>query len=229
MTGPLHQALMFLVRRRLGAVGQQDKPVVGHPVDAAQPGVVQDGFVFEKEQPLLVDRARQDVEEGLLDRHNLLRPASSASARYAAPTTGVAAASVVSALASSRGSWVVLAGRLESNITTAAARMMPPSLSASLAGSAGSRSPKSQVPTTIKYTLPVMLETGPTIEARQRCKPVWKMSMPTAEQPTVTYGNGEAATATSKPASSLPCWATVPDMALIASVATPYSRPDATA
>ena len=46
------------------------------------------------------------------------------------------------------------------------------SLSDNLTGSAGSRSLKSQVPAMMKKMLPVMLETGPTIETRQRCNPV---------------------------------------------------------
>ena len=33
-----------------------------------------------------------------------------------------------------------------------------------------------------KYTLPVIVETGPMIDSRPRCNPVWKISIPAAEQ-----------------------------------------------
>ena len=53
------------------------------------------------------------------------------------------------------------------------------------AGLAGSRSANSQVPATMKKMLPVILDTGPTMATRQRCRPVWKISSATPEQATV--------------------------------------------
>jgi len=44
---------------------------------------------------------------------------------------------------------------------------------ASLAGPAGRCSWNSQVPATMKYTLPVTLDTGMRMEARQDCSPTW--------------------------------------------------------
>src|SRR5258708_14815314 len=186
MTSALHQPLVLLLRGRLRAVGEQDRIVVRHPVDPAQPRVVQDRLIFEVEQALLVDRAGQDVEQWTLDQHDHLRPYVSALAGgHAAPIIGAAVPSAGSALGI-RPAGAARLGLLESAITTIAARTMPPSRSASLAGSAGSRSPNSQVPSTRKKTLPVMFDTGPTIDTRLRCNPVSKISMPSAEQPTVT-------------------------------------------
>ena len=58
---------------------------------------------------------------------------------------------------------------------------------ASLAGSAGSCSWNSQVPAIRKYTLPVTVDTGTRIEARQDCSPTWYSSMAAAEEPANTY------------------------------------------
>src|SRR5262249_48919086 len=103
----------------------------------------------------------------------------------AAPTTGAAVPSAGSVLVTTRAGAARL-GLLESAATTTAASTMPANLRASLAGSAGNRSSNSQVPSTRKKTLPVMFDTGPTIDTRQRCNPVWKISMPSAEQPRAT-------------------------------------------
>ena len=39
----------------------------------------------------------------------------------------------------------------------------------------------------MKYMLPVTLDTGTTMEARQDCSATWYSSMAAAEQPTSTY------------------------------------------
>jgi hypothetical protein len=44
-----------------------------------------------------------------------------------------------------------------------------------------------QVPAIMKYTLPVTLDTGTTMEARQDCSATWYSSMAAAEQPASTY------------------------------------------
>ena len=86
-----------------------------------------------------------------------------------------------------------------------------------------------------KYTLPVIVETGPMIESRPRCNPVWKISIPAAEQARTRYGYGDQATATASlgtlspdPAGSGPASAptkpdpaSTPDRPLTASAATP--------
>jgi hypothetical protein len=66
--------------------------------------------------------------------------------------------------------------------TAMAARRRP-----SLAGPAGSCSWNSQVPVIRKYTLPVTVEAGTRMEARQDCSPTWYSSMAAAEQPPSTY------------------------------------------
>ena len=62
MTGSLQQSLVFMLGDRLGAIGHHDQMLIGRPVNATKPWVVQDSLVVEVEQALLVDRTGQDVE-----------------------------------------------------------------------------------------------------------------------------------------------------------------------
>jgi hypothetical protein len=59
-------------RHRLGLVAQHERHAVLDPVPSAQPRVVQHGVVGEIQQAALVDRADQDVEQGVLQRHHCL-------------------------------------------------------------------------------------------------------------------------------------------------------------
>src|SRR5215469_5922486 len=69
MTCPLDQPLVFLVRSGLGSADQHDWAVIGYPVDAAQPGVIQKCLIVEVEQALLVDGAGQNVKQRTFKRH----------------------------------------------------------------------------------------------------------------------------------------------------------------
>ena len=66
--------------------------------------------------------------------------------------------------------------------TAIAARRRP-----SLTGLAGRCSWNSQVPAIMKYTLPVTVDTGTRMDARQDCSPTWYSSMATARQHASTY------------------------------------------
>jgi hypothetical protein len=66
--------------------------------------------------------------------------------------------------------------------TAIAARRRP-----SLAAPVGRCSWNSQVPAIKKYTLPVTVDTGTRMDARQACSATWYSSMAAAEQPASTY------------------------------------------
>src|SRR5260370_20079123 len=125
---PLHEPLVLILGRRLGAIGQHHRVTVGQPVDPPQPRVVQDRLVVENKQALLVDRTCEYVEQGTLDWHDQLPPARDAAwaAALSAVWTG-----------KGPGSRSVPAGCLDSTTTATPAASMPPSRSASAAGLAG--------------------------------------------------------------------------------------------
>jgi hypothetical protein len=66
--------------------------------------------------------------------------------------------------------------------TAIAARRRP-----SLTGLAGRCSWNSQVPAIMKYTLPVTVDTGTRMDARQDCSPTWYSSMAASKEPASTY------------------------------------------
>src|SRR5260370_20607980 len=67
VAGPLHEPLVLILGRRLGAIGQHHRGTVGQPVDPPPPPVVQDRLVVGNKQALLFDRTFAYVEPGPLD------------------------------------------------------------------------------------------------------------------------------------------------------------------
>src|SRR5580693_1664814 len=164
-----HQPLVLLLGHRNGLACQHQRDAVLDPVQPAQPRVVQQRFVGEVQQATLVDWAHQDVKQGVFQGHHCLPWSARKPGTAAGPGPGSSAA---------------CRDRVTSTnpATTIAARRRP-----SLAGLVGRCSWKSQVPAIMKYTLPVTLDTGTTMEARQDCSATWYSSMAATEQPASTY------------------------------------------
>src|SRR4029077_3181866 len=171
--GALHQPVVLLVGYRYGQLGQHERDVVLDPVQPAQPRVVQHRVVGEVEQAAFVDRAHEDLEQRVLQGHHYLLTSASS---WVPAITGSAAAGAGTCSCACR----------PSTTSTSTASPIPARRRARLPGLVGRCSWNSQVPAMMKYTLPVTLDTGTTIDARPACSAAWKSSIATAREPPST-------------------------------------------